>query len=371
MFRRKFRLAVVCLLSVALLLALNVQVALPQTQTGAEVGLNGETVTITASEKDQEAALQMWATREQRAAAKPLPFPEASPEELKEIGEDLTGKPGLASGGSADPQANIVAQMEFSEEWQALLEELDAAEASAAPQGTAAVYTSYRTNVYTTMWKYYPYYAVGKLYITGGGYCSASVISVGTAANGTRSIIVTAGHCVYDREHGKWYPGWTFVPADRNGSAPYGTFPAWRARTLTNYITTGATRYDVAVISLGKNSAGQKATYYTGWLGRSWNYGSTQSLHAQGYPSNLESGKYTYTCAAESFSGGTDVLGMGCNMTFGSSGGPWIRVFDPYQSGARNYVNSVVSGGTPGTNTFYGARFSNSNIVPLCADEGC
>ena len=57
---------------------------------------------------------------------------------------------------------------------------------------------------------------------------------------------------------------------------------------------------------------------------------------------------------------------MGCNMTFGSSGGPWIRNFTPQVSGAVNHVNSVVSGGTPGTNTFYGARFSSGNIVPLC-----
>jgi hypothetical protein len=131
-------------------------------------------------------------------------------------------------------------------------------------------------------------------------------------------------------------------------------------------------RYDVAVISLDKNSAGKKVTDYTGYLGRSWNYGYTQHHHAMGYPSNLTDGtKYTYTCAAESFSAGTDVLGMGCNMTYGSSGGPWSRWFMPYRGGANNYVNSVVSGGDPEVKTFYGARFSSSNIVPLCNDEGC
>ena len=141
---------------------------------------------------------------------------------------------------------------------------------------------------------------------------------------------------------------------------------------MTNYINTGARRYDVAVISLNKNSAGKKVTNYTGWLGRSWNYGYKQSLHAQGHPSNLWNGaQYTYTCAAESFYGGTDVLGMGCNMTFGASGGPWLRKFHPYKSGSLNYVNSVVSGGTPGTGTFYGARFSNNNIVLLCNAVGC
>jgi len=331
------------------------------------------TAVYEVSQADQEAGLRMWATQEQRAAAQPLPWPEVSAEEFKVTAEEPTGKPGFAPGEPPDPQADITAQAEFPEEWQALVEEFVAEEAAdVEPQGTAAVFTGFRTNYYTQMWKYFPYRAVGKLYISGAGYCSASVISSGpTSKNGYRSIIVTAGHCVYDRTNNRWYPGWTFYPAYRNGAA-YGGFTGWRARTLTNYITTGARRYDVAVISLNSNSAGQEVSYYTGTLGRSWNYGYTQLLVAQGYPSNLSTGTlYSFSCHAESFSGGTDVLGMGCDMTYGSSGGPWIRTFKPYQSGANNYVNSVVSGGTPGTNTFYGARFSSYNIVPLCNDEGC
>jgi len=376
MSRRKLRLALVCLLSVALLLALSIEV-LPQTQTGVEETLyDGETVTVEASEAEQKAALEMWATREQREAVQPLPWAEVSPEELKGVAEEPTGKPGIAPGGSPDPQANIVAQMEFPEEWQGLLEELDAEEAAVAPQGTAAIYTSFRTNYYTQMWKYFPYRAVGKLYFkdSGGGshYCTACVISDGTSKNGYRDIIVTAGHCMYDRTAKRWYNSWVFYPAYRNGAAPYGSFAYYSGRVLTAYKTTGARRYDVAVLSLKNNSAGKEVTYYTGYAGRSWNQGYNQLHFTLGYPSNLSTGTlYSWTCVAESFSGGTDVLGMGCDMTYGSSGGPWIRWFKPYQSGANNYVNSVVSGGTPGTYTFYGARFSSSNIVPLCTDEGC
>ncbi len=373
---RKFRLIVVCLLSVALLLALSVQIVVPQTETGARVALDdGQTITVTASEEEQKAALEMWASREAREAAKPLPWPEVSPEELKGVGEEPKGKPGLVPGGEPDPQADIVAQMEFPEEWQALVEELAASEVAAAPQGTAAIYTSFLTNYYAQMWKEFPYKAVGKLYFQdaagGGHYCSASVISPGSSKNGYRDIIVTAGHCLYDTSTKKWHKNWVFYPA-YNGTAPYGSFPYWRGRILTAYASTGARRYDVALISLQPNSSGKEVTYYTGYLGRSWNYGYNQLHFAIGYPSNLTNGtKYTYTCVAESFNGGTDVLGMGCDMTYGSSGGPWIMRFKPYQGGANNYVNSVVSGGTPGTYTFYGPRFSSNNIVPLCTDEGC
>jgi hypothetical protein len=66
---------------------------------------------------------------------------------------------------------------------------------------------------------------------------------------------------------------------------------------------------------------------------------------------------------------------MGCNMTFGSSGGPWVRVLKRYTSGPMNYVNSVVSGVDSCTGTFgasfNGARFTSNNIVPLCTQAGC
>jgi hypothetical protein len=59
-------------------------------------------------------------------------------------------------------------------------------------------------------------------------------------------------------------------------------------------------------------------------------------------------------------------------MTYGSSGGPWIR---DYRTG--NHVDSVVHGcvsqsctGTFGK-TFNGASFTTNNIVTLCNAQGC
>jgi V8-like Glu-specific endopeptidase len=363
-------------------------------QTTVEQVEGSQTTTIHASAEVQQAAVAMW-TREERLAAKPFVAPAAIEEEVNASQEDaaFVGRAGFASGGNPNRRADRAAQQEFPEEWEYLLQDLEAqATAEEAGQdnkayvplisrgasgdvqsaavdetyGTAGVFTSYRANFFSQMHRYYPYRTVGKLYITGGGYCSASVIS-------PNNIIVTAAHCVYDTVANEWLPGWTFVPADRNGAAPYGEFP-WASATVLNAWINAAgavRRYDVAVINLGNNEAGRPVTYYTGWLGRSWNYDYVQHLHAIGYPSNLQGGLYTHICAAETFRGGTDVLGMGCNMTFGSSGGPWIRVYAPYRSGALNYVNSVVSGGTPGTNTFYGPRFSSNNIVIVCNIAGC
>jgi V8-like Glu-specific endopeptidase len=183
-------------------------------------------------------------------------------------------------------------------------------------------------------------------------------------------LIVTAAHCVYDTRANVWYSNFVFVPADRNGAAPYGSFPYSAARVLPAWRNASSTvqRYDVALLTLRTNSARRSVSYYTGWLGTTWNLSSVQHLHAIGYPSNIDRGRYSYICAAESFARSTDVLGMGCNMEHGSSGGPWIRKINPYASGSGvNQVYSVVSGGTPGTPTFYGARFSSTNFRALCS----
>jgi hypothetical protein len=79
---------------------------------------------------------------------------------------------------------------------------------------------------------------------------------------------------------------------------------------------------------------------------------------------------------AESFYGGaTDYISKGCDMTYGSSGGPWIWRFHPYRGWSYNYVYSVVSGPASrtsvGDNIFTGPRFSVDNIVPICTLMGC
>jgi len=211
--------------------------------------------------------------------------------------------------------------------------------------------------------------SIGKLF-TNSGTCSASVIS-------GNNIIVTAAHCCWDRSKKNWIGGWSFSPAYNNGNAPYGTFAWSGARVPNSWINNGDVASDVCLISLQNDSAGHSVTYYTGWLGRSWNYGSALSQHALGYPGNIGGGNTLQLCASESFSpsascGGAGVLNTGCSMTYGSSGGPWIR---DYRTG--NHVDSVVHGydsssctGTFGQ-TFNGARFTTNNIVTLCNAQGC
>lgn len=347
---------------------------------------------------------EYW-TRERRANAAPVEWVAPDPNLASEMGLDadleepspLLDQPAESTpAGAPNPNADLDAQFEFPEEWQ-LIEEQEGTDSpgnfdatgveervpedgdepvdpglgdGATDFGTSGVYTPYRVNYYSQMWTGAPWRAMGKLYFTknggGNGYCTASVVS-------GNSIIVTAAHCLYTRGRG-WNSNFSFVPAERYGAAPYGAFSWSNARVLTGYITNGGRRYDLGVIKLAPNSSGRNVTYYTGWLGRSWNYGYTQSLHSFGYASNIST-QYTSACAAESFYSsleGTDVLVKGCNMTYGSSGGPWLRSYAPYVGGS---VDGVVSGphsasGTFG-NTYVGPRFSTNTIVALCNAAGC
>ena len=245
-------------------------------------------------------------------------------------------------------------------------------------KGTSATYTSFDVNSYTELWKLYPHRAGGRFSFTtptGTSYCSATSIS--------NNRVVTAAHCVFDTpSRNQFFTNKVFTPAYSNGSAPYGSFAttscwiltAWQSRSGSYAINSWA-RYDVAVCSVGTNSAGQTVNNAVGWAGRSWNFNYTQLLFLNGWPwkyytdNNIPSGagQYQRACIAETRQQATDVLGLGCNWGRGASGGSWLRQYKPLAGGAANYVNSVYSGFFIGQQNAYGIRFTSNNIVPLCA----
>jgi len=211
--------------------------------------------------------------------------------------------------------------------------------------------------------------AIGKLFMNNNEYCSASVVT-------ENNIIVTAAHCCWDRSKNSWIGGWSFVPGYNNGKAPYGVFAWADARVPNSWINNGDIPSDVCLIRLQNDSAGHPVSYYTGWLGRAWNFPPAQPMHSFGYPGNVGGGQVLEQCAgessAQSASCGSGVLNMPCNMTFGSSGGPWIKDLN-----SGNHVDATVHGyisqGCTGTfgQEFDGPQFTSNNILMLCNAEGC
>ncbi|MFZ6028577.1 MAG: trypsin-like serine peptidase [Chloroflexota bacterium] len=349
---------------------------------GAQINASAQEDVVqskTVSPQEQDAALSFW-TREAIAEAEPMGLMvQKGPAEIEaESALPKTGNDPVAfsPAGFAAADAETVARTAYAEDW-AMAFDADTLQVD-APTGTSQVYTAYTVNQLSSLQTLYPHRWVGRLSFqtpSGTSYCSATSIS--------GNVMLTAAHCLYDTTNNRWYSNWVFSPAYRNGSTPFGTFPATRCWILTSWVNLSGsfsinswTRHDVGVCEMGTNSAGQTLNAAVGFMGRQWNYGYVRHFHDMGYPFrdyNLNllpsAGSYLRTCVSESFQQTTDTLGTGCSYGPGISGGPWTI---NYAIGAiSGYANSVNSGLFVGTQNIYGPRFNSSNIVPLCSAAGC
>lgn len=217
-------------------------------------------------------------------------------------------------------------------------------------------------------------FAMGQTYYV----CSASVATDGAS---DRSIILTAGHCVFDNKTSKFATNWMFVPdydsnavaLTRDGSfCPNTTYGCWTATALVVHkgfasqrkFNTQATLYDFAFAVVGAGGKGDPQAQLDGTVGSqdisygAVTLGSDTSLF--GYP------------AASPYNGkdliysmgplGTDPLNKNLtyrvtsDMTGGSSGGPW---FTPFSSGTGvGTMISVNSYGYTGVTAMHGPKFN-------------
>ncbi|MGC4791646.1 trypsin-like serine peptidase [Micromonospora sp. DT178] len=200
---------------------------------------------------------------------------------------------------------------------------------------------------------------VGKVYFTtpngGGASCSASAV-----ASGKARLVMTAGHCVHQGAGGQWYSNWQFVPRYRDGARPFGTFVAYQLAARTAWINSSSYDEDMAIaIMHNGGNWGLKVVETVGGHGMRWNWGYNISLMtALGYPSNLGGGESQYYCQSGTWHAGSQQIRMWCNMTYGSSGGPWLQEYND-QNGL-GFINSVVShGDNPGNGQFDGPYFDD------------
>jgi len=344
-----------------------------QASTGETRTLERKSIAPEAEQRSKQDA-NKYQTRKGRLEAKPLDWsttigtPAPSGTRPAPQSDNPNAQGNTSKGGAPNARAKTDARRMYPGDWRRLTRAHGILEQSALRRHVRLAAGS--PDIFTQYGEYVPTVnadapiAVGKLF-SSAGTCTASVVS-------PNNVIVTAAHCCWNRATNNWIGGWAFSPAYNNGNAPYGTFNWSTATVLNSWINNGDVPSDVCVIKLQNDKAGRGVTYYTGWLGRSWDWGSDQEHHMLGYPANIGSANVLEACTSESFSagcGGSDVLNSGCSMTFGSSGGPWIR---NYRSD--NWVNSVVHGpsctGTFGK-TFNGPRFTSGNIATLCNAAGC
>lgn len=334
-------------------------------------------------------------TPERFKAAKPLPLPQAAPSAPRgsdattaEQGEEVTGgdgQPPLADIASTDtrlfaPDSAL----------RNLVLEPRATGSFGAPFTSTRVFPLFTGGAAASSAdRAYPYRTVGTLFFTinGAGYrCSASVIN--------RRVVLTAGHCVHSGNGAStgWYSNWVFVPAYRNGDAPFGTWNRWTlAATTPTWFSGGGgvpNAADYAMLTfadqpLTTGGSPVKLGNVTGWLG--WQTLSLNGNHTTklGYPCNLDSCGIMQSVTRQSFRPTSpNNVEYGSDAGGGSSGGPWVQNFQTLPSGGgtgsntgSNRVVAVTSYGYDSANPkVQGAAIFDNRFVQLlntaCAGAG-
>jgi hypothetical protein len=214
----------------------------------------------------------------------------------------------------------------------------------------------------------------GKVLFTMGGVdyvCSGSTVADSRSG---ASLVLTAGHCAYDEAARKFATNWLYVPSFDTSptfTCASATFGCWTAQALvvhSGFATAGsfntqATVHDFAIAIVGpggKNGATQLDSLGTNAI----DYPAIATggkVYAFGYPAaGRYKGKDLTYCAGNTFndpSNGNATWGIACNMTGGSSGGPWFGGFD--ESTGVGTLTSLNSYGYSGLSNMYGPKFNS------------
>jgi V8-like Glu-specific endopeptidase len=217
-------------------------------------------------------------------------------------------------------------------------------------------------------------FAMGRSYYV----CSASVVTDSTDG---RSVVLTAGHCAYDETRKRFATNWMFVPdydatptagLDAGGSfCASTTYGCWTAQALvvsTGYATSGRFNtqailndFAFAVMRPGGKGGTVPAELDQAVGSQPVAFSGTTPMSASlfGYPAGSPyDGKQLVSCQG---SVGTDArlsgrtYGVACDMTGGSSGGPW---FSPFSEGSGTQM-SVNSYGYTGEKVMYGPKLND------------
>lgn len=197
---------------------------------------------------------------------------------------------------------------------------------------------------------------IGKVFFTLGG--QNYVCSGNSVQSTNQSTVATAGHCTHDLKAG-WATKFVFVPAYNNGSAPYGMWSATSLHSTSEWVSRNDISYDGAFAVVAPQS-GRTLTATVGASSVGFNLARGLTYTAYGYPAaspfNGETLKSCYGKATRDRIGGTQSQGIRCDMTGGSSGGPWF--IGSGSGGTQNSLNSF--GYNVQKNVMYGPYFGSS-----------
>lgn len=193
----------------------------------------------------------------------------------------------------------------------------------------------------------------GKVFFNIGA--SRYVCSGSSVQSTSESLVLTAGHCAHGGgPSGKYFTNWIFYPRYKSGpDQALGTWTATKLVATEDWVTRdNAYENDAAFAKVTNGTATTLQDHLAAYGGITpgIEYSTPASgsrVHAFGYPA---SGKYNGTsliyCSGLVSLGydGQPTQSIPCNMTGGSSGGPWFQGFDA-SAGGGGVLNSVNSYG--------------------------
>lgn len=301
---------------------------------------------IIVKNNDNISAVEAYWTPERLRTAKPLDMPKVNPQKIQKISKEQYMKDHVSGGEGEDgkpPEDNITPDTHQ------IFKPIELpSDISKNDFGTRNEQFSSTQLVPLTADLSYPYRAVGKLFFTipgqGNFVCSASVIKP--------RVVVTAGHCVHAGSGGDagYFTNWLFIPAFRDGAAPYQSW-SWSYVATTNSWATGGggvpNAGDYAMIEFqDKVISGVTRTIgsVTGTLGYQLNSLIPNHTNMLGYPCNFDSCQKMHQVTAESAAAiAPNNVEYGSDMGGGSSGGPWVQNFGSYSVGQTGALNPGIN----------------------------
>jgi len=171
---------------------------------------------------------------------------------------------------------------------------------------------------------------------------SGSYSCSGTALDTpSRSIVLTAGHCVTERGHRARRIA--FVPAYDHGKRPFGTFRVKATYVMPQWLHGENPGFDVAALRVRPSKLGRLADVVGGrkFASSKSRLGAFQIF---GYPAARAGGEEMRVCRAHGLGvdrltfpfPGPPTMPASCDMAAGASGGPWLFGGE-YVSGVTSY----------------------------------
>lgn len=197
--------------------------------------------------------------------------------------------------------------------------------------------------------------------IDDSGYCSGTIV-----ASANKSLVWTAGHCLWDNDTHSWYDkNPAFIPGYRKGRHPFGKWtsrrigvhPKWKKAPRGK----PAWGYDVGYLLVERLNRKYLTDRVDGFQGMNFNDTRSWQYLSGGYPAKGKfKGRFLQVCdapfGAVDKSSQPATTAIGCDMTEGSSGGGWVIGMGQGQAGV-GWVYGVNSYGYPGEKAMYSPYF--------------